>query len=168
MIERKTHDVAAGAGTRNCLEAGSFKQADEAHETVARRTGIDRIGFKNFATLAARVGNGGVELYLARAFAAKIAADEKAGERPHCVRGIAKIVRPAKWAIGRARGNRAPRDRFIGKIAEEANRYAIANARIDRCLAVVAVCRLRLGSGSSPNHAPTAFRPATRSEQSLE
>src|SRR4029077_20915145 len=111
--QRKTHDVAAAAGPHNRLESGAFKQADEAHETVARRIGIDRIGFQNLAALAARVRYGRGQRLLACALSTQIAADEKAGERPHRIWRIAKVIRPAKRTIGRARGNRTPGDRFI-------------------------------------------------------
>jgi len=50
--------VAAGAGSPNRLEPGSFKQANKTHETVARRIRINRIGFQNFSALGARVRYG--------------------------------------------------------------------------------------------------------------
>src|SRR5437899_1898718 len=146
--------MATRASFADLLEACLPKGVDKAHEAIAGRVRIDRIGLDDFCAMPPRFGDRSREQLLGRSLAAPFTLHEEAGERPHRVGLVREIVRPAELPIGWPRRDRAPCDRLLAEIAENSHRHAVCDACVQGRLADLAVALSGFVGHWAPGHAP--------------
>jgi hypothetical protein len=69
------------------------------------------------------------------------------------------LVYPAQSSVRRSRRNRAPGDRPVVEITEQADRHSTLDALLQSRFPALAVCMFGLFGGRTPDHAPTVVRP---------
>src|SRR5688572_11099 len=156
------------AGAADLPETGLSELRHEPHEPVARRIGIDRIGLDHPGALGAGVGDRGLEGLAAEALTAHRPLEEEAGERPDALLHLPFLLEPAERPVGRARRDRAPGDRLVALIADDADWNARFHPFVHGRLALGILHVTRLGSARPPGHAPAIFGRPRAFEQSGE
>src|SRR3569833_3424656 len=110
LSELEPHDVAARAGGADLPKAEFFEGRHEAHEAVARRNGVDRVGLEHRGVAFFGVSLGGFDQLAAVALTAYLPAHIYVGERPDVFAGFGRGA--AEVAVGVARRDRHPGDRL--------------------------------------------------------
>src|SRR5262249_30224016 len=168
LLKGEAQDVPAQTGPPDFPKARVPERVDKSHEAIAGGLPIDGIGFDDFRV----VPPGFLDCRHGRLFGtpapAPFALHEDAGQRPHGS-GIAfEILVPAELAIGCARRDRTPCHRLTFEVAEEADRDAVGDPRVQGFLAVLAVALPSFGRHGAPDHAPAALWTAAGLEQTFE
>src|SRR5882672_6632415 len=124
--------------------------------------GIDNGGLVRFG-----MGDGRRDQLGRESFAAMIAFDEQAGERPDPLRRRVRR-KSAEWAVCLTRRDGTPGHGLVAHIADEADRYPAVDSRLDLSPTAAAVLAFAFGWRSSPNHAPTTLWAATLLKKTCE
>src|SRR5216683_2223103 len=82
VFGRQLEDIPTASSTTHFSKASGLKHWNEAHETIARRTRIDRVRFDDRSAAASGELHGSGNDPLTHALAAQASNDEKAGNRP--------------------------------------------------------------------------------------
>src|SRR5260370_5779674 len=82
VFGRQLEDIPTASSTTHFSKASGLKHWNEAHEAIARRTRMDRVGFDDRSAAASCEPHASGNDALTHALAAQASNDEKAGNRP--------------------------------------------------------------------------------------
>src|SRR6266567_7754764 len=99
MRDRKAHDVTSISDLSYLVKAGFAEGFDKAHEAIARRIRIDRVGFHNGRAIARGMINGCQKQLFRDPVAAIFSLDEEARQRPDAFSRFETIKAP-ETAVG--------------------------------------------------------------------
>jgi hypothetical protein len=150
-------------GLSYLLKAGFAEGFDKAHEAIARRFRIDRVGFYNGRAIARGMINGCQKQFFRDPVAAILSLNEEARQRPDPFWRF-EIIKAPEMAIGVPRCDRTPGDGGAVTIAKNADRHAGLDFGLHRSPAACAITLFGL-SHRSPDHAPAALWSASAFEE---
>lgn len=167
MRDGKAHDVTPLTGLSYLLKAGFAEGFDKAHEAIARRIRIDRVGFHYSRAIARGMINGCQKQLFRDPVAAIFSLNEEARQRPDPFRHF-EIIKAPEMAVGVPRRDRAPGNGGAVTIAENADRHAGLDLGLHRSPAACAIALFSSRSRRSPEHAPAALWSASAFEEAGE
>jgi hypothetical protein len=123
------------------------------------------IRFDDFRSTLRGVLHRSLDNPFCQAFAAQLATNEKADQRPYFFRRFANAGRTTKVTVSCSRSDRAPGNRLVVGVAEQPDWDAFANFSPHRRFPV---WTLRGFCPGSPDHAPTGFWSTATLKQALK